>query len=133
MKIGFHSTIGYRYIMKRLFRTLVLGGLFLLITAEGWGQCTISLNVAGTDNQTVCVNSPITNITYSTTGATGATVTGLPDGVTGSWAENVVTISGSPNVTIGSPYSYTVILTGCIETAINLLLSYLVVIAAPRS
>ncbi|MBK7710005.1 MAG: hypothetical protein IPJ37_02805 [Bacteroidales bacterium] len=34
--------------------------------------------------------------TYTTTGATGATFSGLPTGVTGNWAANVVTISGSP-------------------------------------
>ncbi len=74
---------------------------------------TISRTSAvGTDNQTVCVNTPITNITYATTGATGATITGLPTGVTGNWAANVVTISGTPSVTAGSPYNYTITLTG---------------------
>src|SRR5436190_1462582 len=67
---------------------------------------------AGTNTQTVCINTPITNITYSTTGATGATFSGLPAGVTGSWAANVVTISGSPSTTTGSPFTYTVTLTG---------------------
>ena len=37
---------------------------------------------AGTNNQTVCVNTAITNITYATTGATGL-LSGLPAGVTG--------------------------------------------------
>ena len=69
-------------------------------------------SAAGTDNQTVCVNTPITNITYATTGATGATITGLPTGVTGSWAANVVTITGTPSVTAGSPYNYTITLNG---------------------
>ena len=74
---------------------------------------TVTLTSApGTDNQSVLVNTPITDITYSTTGATGATFNGLPPGVTGSWAANVVTISGSPNTTVGSPYNYTVTLTG---------------------
>ncbi|MBK7710003.1 MAG: hypothetical protein IPJ37_02795 [Bacteroidales bacterium] len=74
---------------------------------------TITLSsVAGTDGQTVCISSPITNITYTTTGATGATFSGLPTGVTGNWAANVVTISGSPSTTVGSPFSYTVNLTG---------------------
>src|ERR1035437_1732452 len=74
---------------------------------------TIDLTSAvGTDAQTKCINTAITNITYSTTGATGATFAGLPTGVTGAWAGNVVTISGSPSVSAGSPYSYTVTLTG---------------------
>jgi gliding motility-associated-like protein len=64
----------------------------------------------GTDAQTVCINTAITNITYATTGATGATVTGLPIGVTGLWAANVVTISGTP--TAAGPFTYTVTLTG---------------------
>ena len=72
---------------------------------------TIALtSAAGTDNQTVCINTPIINITYATTGATGATVTGLPAGVTGSWAADVVTISGTP--TASGIFNYTVTLTG---------------------
>jgi len=67
-------------------------------------------SAAGTDNQTDCINTAITNITYGTTGATGATFTGLPAGVTGAWAANVVTISGTP--TTSGPFNYTVTLTG---------------------
>jgi hypothetical protein len=58
---------------------------------------TISLTSGvGTDAQTVCINTAISSITYSTTGATGATVVGLPNGVTGIWANNGFTISGTP-------------------------------------
>src|SRR6185436_8142376 len=64
----------------------------------------------GTNAQTVCINTAITNITYSTTGATGATFSGLPTGVTGNWAANVVTISGTPSVS--GTFNYTVTLTG---------------------
>ena len=72
---------------------------------------TISLtSAAGTDNQTVCISTAITNITYATTGATGATFSDLPTGVTGSWAADVVTISGTPNVS--GTFNYTVTLTG---------------------
>jgi hypothetical protein len=72
---------------------------------------TINLSSAsGTDNQTVCIGNAITNITYATTGATGATVTGLPSGVTGAFAGNVVTITGTPTQT--GTYNYTVTLTG---------------------
>ncbi|HNW90180.1 MAG TPA: GEVED domain-containing protein, partial [Bacteroidales bacterium] len=69
---------------------------------------TITLSAGGT--QTKCINTAITTTTYATTGATGATVTGLPAGVTGSWASNVVTISGTP--TASGTYNYTVSLTG---------------------
>ncbi|MGL2963235.1 choice-of-anchor D domain-containing protein [Flavobacterium sp. RSB2_4_14] len=72
---------------------------------------SISLTSAiGTDNQTRCVGSAITTITYNTAGATGATISGLPAGVSGSWAGNVVTISGTPSL-IGT-YNYTITLTG---------------------
>jgi gliding motility-associated-like protein len=83
------------------------------------GSNTIVLSSAtGTDAQTICSNSSITNITYSTTGATGATITGLPAGITGAWASNVVTITGTPSATITSSttYSYKVSLTGGIGT-----------------
>lgn len=73
---------------------------------------TITLTSAtGTNNQSSCKNSTITNITYATTGATNATVTGLPAGVTGTWANNVVSISGTPVPTSGT-FNYTVTLTG---------------------
>jgi gliding motility-associated-like protein len=72
---------------------------------------TVTLtSVSGTDVQTVNQNTPITNITFSTTGATGATFSGLPTGVSGTWTSNLVTISGSPSVTANS--NYTVTLTG---------------------
>ena len=72
---------------------------------------TIALSSAvGTDGQTICINNPITNITYATLGATGATFSGLPAGVTGSWLANVITISGTP--TVSGPFNYTVTLSG---------------------
>jgi len=72
---------------------------------------TITLtSAAGSNNQTLCINTPITNITYGTTGATGATVTGLPTGVTGNWSANTVSISGTP--TTSGTFNYTVTLTG---------------------
>jgi hypothetical protein len=67
----------------------------------------------GTDNQTVCVNTAITPITYSTPGATGATFSGLPTGVTGvtgTLSGGKITISGTPTVT--GTFNYTVTLTG---------------------
>jgi hypothetical protein len=66
----------------------------------------------GTDNQTVSVNMPITPITYSTTGATGASFSGLPPGVTGTFSGGNITISGTP--TEAGTFNYTVTLTeGC--------------------
>ncbi|MCM0665657.1 T9SS sorting signal type C domain-containing protein [Flavobacterium tyrosinilyticum] len=97
--------------------TVTLNGGCGTVTATGTitvnPNNTVSLtSAAGTDAQTACINTPITNITYSTTGATSATVTGLPSGVTGGWSGNVVTISGTPTVSSATPYSYTVTLNG---------------------
>lgn len=67
-------------------------------------------SAVGTDAQTRCINTAITNITYATTTATGATFSGLPAGVNGNWASNVATISGTP--TASGTFNYTVTLTG---------------------
>ena len=81
------------------------------ITTTVSANNTITLSsAAGTNAQTLCNNTAITNITYATTSATGATFSGLPGGVSGAWSSNVVTISGTP--TLAGTYSYTVTLTG---------------------
>ena len=84
-----------------------LGGS-IIVTPDA----TIALTSSGsTTSQTVCKNYPLVNITYSIGGSgTGATVSGLPAGVTGTYNAGVFTISGSPSAT-GS-FSYTVITTG---------------------
>jgi len=64
----------------------------------------------GTNNQTVCVDTAITPITYSTAGATGATFSDLPAGVTGTFSGGSITISGTP--TVAGTFNYTVTLTG---------------------
>jgi hypothetical protein len=72
---------------------------------------TITLtSLPGTDGQTTVYNSAIAPINYATTGATGVTFSGLPSGVTGIFASEVVTISGSPTA-IGT-FPYEVILEG---------------------
>lgn len=81
------------------------------ILSSGTPNMTIArTSSVGTDAQTVCINTAIANITYATTGATGATVTGLPAGVTGSWLTNVVTISGTP--TQSGTFNYLITLLG---------------------
>ena len=67
-------------------------------------------STAGTDAQSLCINTAMTNITYTTTGATGATFSGLPAGVSGSWTNNEVTISGTPSV--AGTYDYVITMTG---------------------
>ena len=60
---------------------------------------------------TLCVNTTLTNITHTTTGATGiGSATGLPTGVTATWASNTITISGTP--TVSGIFNYSIPLTG---------------------
>ena len=82
--------------------------LVVIVLPDG----TITLTSApGTDNQTVCINTPLTNITYSVAGSSnGGSVSGLPAGVTGSFAGGVITISGTP--TVSGVFNYTITTTG---------------------
>lgn len=75
-------------------------------------DATIALTSAvGTDAQTICINNPITAITYSVGGGgTGATVSGLPAGISGIYAAGTVTISGTP--TVAGTFNYSVTTTG---------------------
>ena len=74
-------------------------------------QLPINTASAGSSSPTVCSNNALTNITHSTTGATGiGTATGLPTGVSATWASNTITISGAP--TIAGTFNYTIPLTG---------------------
>ncbi|WPO79905.1 T9SS sorting signal type C domain-containing protein [Flavobacterium sp. KACC 22761] len=90
-------------------------------TVNATGTITVNANntitltsASGTNAQSICKDSAITNITYTTTGATGANFTGLPAGVTGGWASNTVTISGTPTTTVDGTFNYTVtLLNGC--------------------
>jgi hypothetical protein len=94
--------------------------IFTNVTYDTPGTFTIYLNTvnntstlsssAGTDNQTLCQNTPITNITYNTKGATSSTFSSLPTGVSGSWGGNVVSITGTPSVS--GTFNYVVTLTG---------------------
>ncbi len=83
------------------------------VTVEVNAANTIKLvSATATASQDTCLGKPIKTITYATTGATGATITGLPAGVTGTWTNDTVTISGAPSTASGSPFTYTVTLTG---------------------
>jgi hypothetical protein len=73
----------------------------------------ISDNTAGnaSSTPTLCVNTTLTNLTHITTSATGiGSATGLPDGVSASWANNMITISGTP--TASGIFNYSIPLTG---------------------
>jgi hypothetical protein len=71
---------------------------------------------AASSSPTVCSNNALTNITHSSTGATGITNSGvsgandLPAGVSATWASNTITISGTP--TTPGTYNYSIPLTG---------------------
>ena len=83
-------------------------------TVNATGIITVNpLNTAGTPSSspTLCINTTLTPITIATTGATGiGTPTGLPAGVTASWAGNVITIVGTP--TASGTFNYSIPLTG---------------------
>ncbi len=73
------------------------------------GDATIS--DPSNKNQTVCINNAISNINFNITDAgTGATATGLPAGLNGSFDAGVFTISGTP--TEAGIFNYTVNTTG---------------------
>jgi gliding motility-associated-like protein len=60
---------------------------------------------------TVCIGTAIPNVTFTTSGATGIGVSsGLPNGVTASWFNNIITVFGTP--TAAGTYNFTIPLTG---------------------
>ncbi len=70
---------------------------------------------AATSSPTLCINTALTAITHTTTGATGiGTATGLPTGVSASWSSNTITISGTPSS--AGTFNYSIPLTGGCST-----------------
>ena len=102
--------------------TPTVSGLFAYTVTTTGNACTVATTnatitvnpihtITAASDQTVCQNAAITNITMTLGGgATGATVTGLPAGVTLSVVGTTVTISGIP--TVSGSFSYTVTTTG---------------------
>jgi len=94
--------------------------IFTNVSYDTPGTFTIYLNTVnntsvlssaiGTNNQTLCQNTPITNITYNTKGATNTVFSSLPTGVSGSWNNDVITITGVP--TVSGTFNYVATLTG---------------------
>ncbi len=77
-----------------------------IITVTGSNTAT-----AASSTPTLCISTALTNITHTTIGATGIGITtGLPAGVTASWASNMITISGTPTAT--GTFNYSIPLTG---------------------
>ena len=82
----------------------------------------IVTNTAGvaSSTPTLCINTPLTTITHSTTLANGIVndgvpgANGLPTGVSASWSNNTITISGTP--TAAGTYNYNIQLSGGVGT-----------------
>jgi len=98
--------------MKKIYSSIIICCLaFINVFAQ-----TCSTNItSGTNNQTVCVNTAITTVTYSV--SSSATVSGLPPGVIFDANANLPTISGTP--TQSGIYTYT--LTNSAHTALPIL------------
>jgi hypothetical protein len=127
----------------------ISGGTCLTANTAASNTITMTINTShaislssgvGTNSPTVCKDIPITPITFSVSGgATGAGVTGLPTGITGSYVGGVFTISGTP--TVSGTFDYTVTTTGNTCTAVTAtgtitvraLYSYLKVLQATTS
>jgi hypothetical protein len=99
---------GHRVLFSSGFGSIHLNRLY----NDVWElNAPISLTSAnGLNEQTICMNTPLGEITYAITGARGAVVSGLPDGVMGSCSDRVLTISGKP--TLSGTFIYTVTTTG---------------------
>ncbi|MFZ4542935.1 MAG: hypothetical protein ACOYOA_02725 [Saprospiraceae bacterium] len=67
-------------------------------------------SATNTDNQTLCPDIALTTIAYTVSNATGANVSGLPSGLTGSYSGGIFTISGTPSEP--GTFSYTVTSSG---------------------
>ncbi|MGB4557005.1 MAG: hypothetical protein WBI33_11680, partial [Bacteroidales bacterium] len=92
-----------------------MGGMWLISLGTLWGQCTATLTSdPETDAQTVCVNTAITDITY-TTNATAASFINLPTGISGYISGNQITITGTP--TTNGQFNYIINLSGVCGTA----------------
>ncbi|NHM01045.1 beta strand repeat-containing protein, partial [Flavobacterium difficile] len=84
-------------------------------TFSAVGTITVNPNntvTAASTTPTLCINTAlVTPINHTTTGATGIGIpTGLPSGVTASWASNTITITGTP--TVSGIFNYSIPLTG---------------------
>ena len=85
------------------------------ITVNGAPSCAVG---TASSTPTLTVSTALTNITHTTTSATGiGTATGLPTGVTAAWSGNVITISGTPSAS--GTFNYTIPLTGTSCSAVN--------------
>ncbi len=106
------SMNGYKYRAQVFIGCAITTTSAATLTVTGAPLPAIVLtSAAGTSNQTVCINTAVINITYTTSGGvTGATVTGLPSGVNGTYTAGTFNISGTPTTT--GTFNYTVTTSG---------------------
>jgi hypothetical protein len=102
--------------VKTTVETCVVYSPSIVITVSQGPEYTMT-SANGSNAQSICVNSSIVPITYTTTNTTSASFSGLPSGVSGTWVNNVITISGTPSVT--GTFSYTVELSGSCSVSIT--------------
>lgn len=95
--------------MRKLRFLFLFTGIFLLTKGLSGQVCIVLSSAPGTDAQTVCQGTPIAQIRYTLAPlVTGASVTGLPAGVTGTYSPGLFTISGTPSVSGAFDYTVTV-------------------------
>jgi hypothetical protein len=132
---GISSTTKYRVLVTNGSCGTATSSVGTVAVGIAYVENTITLSTAAnTAAQTITVNNqPISNIRYVTTGATGASFSGLPSGVSGTWSNDMVNISGT--TTTNGTYNYTVTLTGtsslygCITSSLG---TFLICILARR-
>ena len=121
LSLNFNSGTGVITVSGTPSRAFTYSGVVRMSGGCTIGQLEPSVNItvldsniitlsSGSENQSVPRNAAMTDITFSTAGATGARFRGLPSGVTGTWSANTVTISGTPVAT--GTYRYFVDLVG---------------------
>ena len=82
------------------------------------GTATLTKHGSGSTTQTVAAGESIADFYFTVAGATGATVTGLPDGVTGTLKGSDFYISGTVSATAAAgAYKFTVTTTGATTNA----------------
>ena len=109
---GITTTTKYRVLVTNGSCGTATSSVGTVAVGIAYVENTITLSTAAsTAAQTITVNNqPISNIRYVTTGASGASFSGLPSGVSGTWTNDMVNISGT--TTTNGTYNYTVTLTG---------------------
>jgi len=95
------------------YRCVVTGACAPTATSNSASLTVNATNTASaaSSSPTLCINTLMTDITHTTTGAIGiGSASGLPTGVIANWASNTITISGTPNTS--GTFNYTIPLTG---------------------